>query len=166
VTLEELGDALLEGRGDIAGITLVTPNRANEFAYATPIFGNIKEVIVTQKDGPAISRLEDLSGQEVHVVSGSAQMESMAALNARLKKNGNGVTPIKVVQAEPYVAHENLLEMIQAGMIPAGIVPDAIAKLWARVFKNLVIHENIPVTSGMKAAWAVRKENPQLLWPN
>ena len=31
VTLEELGDALHEGRGDVAGITLVTPDRANEF---------------------------------------------------------------------------------------------------------------------------------------
>jgi len=161
VTLEELGDALLEGRGDIAGITLLTPARANEFAYATPIFNNISEVVVTARNGPSISSLEDLSGQEVHVVSGSAQMESMTALNERLKKQG--LAPIKVVQAEPYVAHENLLEMIHGGMIPAGVVPDAVAKLWVRVFKDLVIHEKIPVTSGMKAAWAVRKENPRLL---
>jgi len=161
VTLEELGDALLEGRGDIAGITLVTPGRADEFAYATPIFDSIHEVIVTRKGGQSISRLEDLSGKEVYVVSGSAQMESMAALNERLKKQG--LAPIKVVQAEPYVAHENLLEMIHGGMISAAVVPDAFANLWARVLKNLVIHENIPVTSGMKAAWAMRKENPLLL---
>lgn len=158
VTLEELGDALLDGRGDIAGITLLTPGRVEEFAYATPIFDDIREVIVTRKGGPAISRLEDLSEQAVHVVSGSAQMESMAALNERLKKQG--LAPIKVVQAEPYVAHENLLEMIHGGMISAGVVPDAFAKLWARVFENIVIHENIPVTSGMKAGWAVRKESP------
>jgi membrane-bound lytic murein transglycosylase MltF len=44
VALDELGDALLEGRGDIASITLLTPSRANEFAYATPIFKNIQEV--------------------------------------------------------------------------------------------------------------------------
>jgi membrane-bound lytic murein transglycosylase MltF len=161
VTLEELGDALLEGRGDIAGITLLTPGRVGEFAYATPIFDDIQEVVVTGKNGPTISRLEDLSGQKVHVVSGSAQMESMAALNDRLKKEG--LAPIKVIQAEPYVAHENLLEMIDGGMISAGVVPDAFAKLWARVFKNLAIHENFPVTSGMKAAWAVRKENPKLV---
>ena len=161
VTLEELGDALLEGRGDIAGITLVTPGRADEFAYATPIFDGIHEVIVTRKGGQSISRLEDLSGKEVYVVGGSAQMESMAALNERLKKQG--LAPIEVVQAEPYVTDENLLEMIQGGMIPVAVVPDAFAHLWARVFKDLVIHENIPVTSGMKAAWAVRKENPLLL---
>lgn len=63
VTLEELGDALLEGRGDIAGLTLITPSRADEFAYTTPIFDHVQEVVVTRKDGRALSRLEDLSGQ-------------------------------------------------------------------------------------------------------
>ncbi|MBW1781341.1 MAG: transporter substrate-binding domain-containing protein [Deltaproteobacteria bacterium] len=161
VTLEELGDALLDGRGDIAGITLITPGRAEEFAYTIPVIGDIREVIVTRKGGPAISKLEDLSGQEVYVVSGSAQMESMARLNDRLKKEG--LAPIKVIQTEPYVDDENLLEMIHAGMIPAGVVPDAFAHLWKKVFKNLVIHEKTPVSRGMKAAWAVRKENPELL---
>ena len=161
VTLEELGDALLEGRGDITGITLITPRRAEEFAYTTPIVGHISEVIVTRKGGPPISKLGDLSGQEVYVLSGSSQMESMARLNERFKKEG--LAPIKVIQTEPYVAHENLLEMIHAGMIPAGVVPDAFARLWKKVFKNLVIHEEIPVSTGMKAAWAVRKENPELL---
>lgn len=161
VTLEELGDALLDGRGDIAGITLITPIRAEEVTYTTPIIGHITEVIVTRKGGPRISKLEDLSGQEVYVVRGSVQMESMARLNERLKKEG--LAPIRVIQSEPYVAHENLLEMIHAGMIPAGVVPDAFARLWKRVFKNLVIHEEIPVSTGMKAAWAVRKENPELL---
>ncbi len=85
----------------------------------------------------------------------------MIELNARFKKQG--LAPIKVVPAEPYVADENLLEMINGGMITAAVVPDAFAKLWARIFKNLVVHESIPVTSGMKAAWAVRKENPELL---
>jgi membrane-bound lytic murein transglycosylase MltF len=161
VTLEELGDALLEGRGDIAGITLITPKRAEEFAYATPIINNINEVLVTRKGGPTISSLDQLSGKEIYVVSGSAQMESMARLNDRLKKQGR--KPVRIIQTEPYVTHENLLEMIQGGMISAGIVPDAFARLWKKVLKDLVIHEKIPVSSGMKFAWAVRKENPQLL---
>jgi membrane-bound lytic murein transglycosylase MltF len=161
VTLEELGDALLEGRGDIAGITLITPKRAEEFAYANPIINNINEVLVTRKGGPTISSLDQLSGKEIYVVSGSAQMESMARLNDRLKKQGR--KPVRIIQAEPYVTHENLLEMIQGGMISAGIVPDAFARLWKKVLKDLVIHEKIPVSSGMKFAWAVRKENPQLL---
>ena len=161
VTLEELGDALLEGRGDIAGVTLVTPGRANEFAYATPIFENIQEVVVTRKGGPVVSRLEDLSGLDVHAMSGSSQLEALNALNDRLVKQG--LAPMKVVRAESYVADENLLEMVQGGIITAAVVPDAFAKLWAKIFINLIVHENIPLTSGMKAGWAVRKENPELL---
>jgi len=161
VTLEELGDALLEGRGDIAGVTLVTPSRANEFAYATPIFENIQEVVVTRQGGPVISRIEDLAGLEVQAMSGSSQLESLDALNERFKKQG--LEPMKVVAAEPYVADENLLEMIHGGVISAAVVPDAFAKLWSMIFKNLIVHDNIPVTSGMKAAWAVRKDNPKLL---
>ena len=61
VTLEELGDALLEGRGDIAGVTLVTPDRANEFAYATPIFDDIKEVVVTAQGGPSFTTFDGLA---------------------------------------------------------------------------------------------------------
>ena len=95
--LEELGDALLKGKGDIAGaLTLITPARAEEFAYTSPIIDNIKEVIVTRKGGPAINSLKDLSGKEVYVVSGSAQMECMARLNDRLK-NG-GLKPVKVIR--------------------------------------------------------------------
>ena len=161
VIREEMGDALLDGRGDIAGISLITPKRANEFAYTIPIFDNVNEVVVTRKGGPVVSQLEDLAGEKVYVVSGSAQMESMARLNERLKKEGQ--KPIKVIQAKSYVTHENLMEMINGEMIPAAVVPVAFARLWKRVFKDLVIHENIPVSKGMKAAWAVRKENPELL---
>jgi len=161
VTVKELGAALLEGRGDIAGITLVTPDRAEEFAYATPIIDSIQEVVVTRKGGPAMTRLEDLAGQEVHVVAGSAQVDSLSKLNQQFKKQG--LPPMKMILAAHYVAPENLLEMLHAGMIQAAVISDAFARLWNRVFPNLVVHENIPVTSGLKAAWAVRKNNPQLL---
>jgi membrane-bound lytic murein transglycosylase MltF len=98
---------------------------------------------------------------EVHAISGSAQLESLYALNEKFKKQG--LPPMKVIRAEPYVSDENLLEMIHAGFIEAAVVPEAFAKLWSRVFNNLFVHDTIPVTSGMKAAWAVRKENPELL---
>lgn len=139
----------------------MTPGRAEEFAYATPIFEDIQEVVVTRKGGPVISRIEDLAGHDVHAMSGSSQLERLEALNESFKKQG--LEPMKVVRAEPYVADENLLEMIHGGMITAAVVPDAFAKLWAKIFKNLIVHENIPVTTGMKAGWAVRKENPALL---
>ncbi len=161
VTIDEQGDALLSGRGDIAGITLVTPNRSKEFAYTIPVFDNVSEVVVTRKGGFSISTLEDLSGKEVYVARGSAQEESMAALNDRFKKKG--LKPVTVMRAEPYVAHENLMEMVNGGLISTAVVPDAFADLWKKVFPDLVVHKDIPVATGLKAAWAVRKDNPELL---
>lgn len=161
VTVEELESALLDGRGDIGGLNLITPERAKKFSYTTPIWDNISEVVVTRKDAPKISKLSDLSGKEVYVVSGSAQTGGLASLNERLKKQG--FKPVNVIEASPYVAHENLMEMVSGGIIPAAVVPDVIARLWEKVFKNLAIHNDVPVRTGLKAAYAVRKDNPKLL---
>jgi membrane-bound lytic murein transglycosylase MltF len=161
VTPNELADAILEGRGDLAGLSLITPSRKKEFAYTTPIFDSVQEVVVTKRGGYSLSRLEDLAGKEVYVVRGSAQTESMENLNERLRKQR--LPKVKVVQADPYVNQENLLEMLNAGIIPAVVVPDGFARLWSRVFKDLIVHEGFPLTSEMKAAWGMRKENVKLL---
>ena len=113
--------------------------------------------MVTRKGGPSVSRLQELSGKEVHVVARSEQMESLDTLNQGLQKDG--LAPVKVIEAKPYMADENLLEMLNAGMISAAVVPDAFARLWARVFKNLIVHESIPLSLARDAAWAVRKGN-------
>lgn len=157
----EVADGLREGRGDVAGLSLITPSREQEFAYTTPVFDNVQEVVVTRKGGYSLSRLEDLSGKEVYVIKGGAQMEGLETLNKQLRKQR--LPKVKIVEAEPYVNHEALLEMLQAGIIPAVVVPDAFARLWSKVFKDLVIHEEIPVTSEVKAAWGVRKKNQKLL---
>lgn len=157
----EVADAIRQGRGDVAGLSLITPAREQEFAYTTPVFDNVQEVVVTRKGGYSLSRLEDLSGKEVYVIKGGAQMEGLETLNKQLRKQR--LPKVKIVETEPYVNHEALLEMLQAGIIPAVVVPDAFARLWSKVFKDLVIHEEIPVTSRVKAAWGVRKNNPKLL---
>ena len=151
----------MQGRGDIVGLNLITPERAKKFAYTMPIWDNISEVVVTRNDAPPISSLSDLSGRDIYVASGSAQTEGLAKVNEHLKKQG--LKPVNVIESPPYVAQENLMEMVHGGMIPAAVVPDVIARLWKKVFKNLVVHKNVPVSTGLKAAYAVRKDNPKLL---
>ena len=57
---------------------------------------------------------------------------------------------------------DDLLEMVNAGLIPAIIVDDYLATFWRKVFKNLTLHENIAVRSGGALAAAFRKNSPQL----
>jgi membrane-bound lytic murein transglycosylase MltF len=160
-TPSEIADAIRQGQGDVAGLSLITPSREQEFAYTNPVLDNVQEVVVTKRGGYSLSQIEDLSGKEVYVIKGGAQMEGLETLNKQLRKQR--LPKVKIVEAEPYVNHEALLEMLQAGIIPAVVVPDAFARLWSKVFKDLVIHEEIPVTSEVKAAWGVRKKNQKLL---
>ena len=53
--------------------------------------------------------------------------------------------------------------MVNAGLIPAVIVDSHKVALWAKVFDQIRVHENLAVNRGGNVAWAVRKGNPQLL---
>jgi len=57
----------------------------------------------------------------------------------------------------------DLLDMVNTGIIPAVIVDSHKAALWAQVFEDIQVHDNLSVHSGGSIAWAVRKNNPKLL---
>jgi len=52
--------------------------------------------------------------------------------------------------------------MVNAGLLPAIIVDDYLARFWKRVFPGIVLHENVAVRSQGALGIAVRKNNPQL----
>ena len=57
---------------------------------------------------------------------------------------------------------DDLLEMVNAGLIPAIIVDDYLAKFWKQVFPNLVVREDVAVHTGGSLAIAIRKNSPKL----
>ncbi len=85
---DQVLDMLADRRGDIAAARLaVTEEAKKRVDFSDPIFDNAKGVLVTGPGAPAISKLEDLAGKEIHVVKG-AQLELLAPLNAQLKQKG------------------------------------------------------------------------------
>src|SRR6516162_6822548 len=67
VRIDELGQALSEGKGDVIGFpVVVTPERAKEALFTTPVAG-AKQVLVTGPGAPVISSIEELSGKEIYV---------------------------------------------------------------------------------------------------
>ena len=52
--------------------------------------------------------------------------------------------------------------MVSAGLIPATVTRSARAELWSQVLPDLRIQKDAVIASGQQAAWAVRKDNPQL----
>ena len=57
---------------------------------------------------------------------------------------------------------EDLLEMMNAGLIPRIVIDSHKGRFWSQIFKDLKIHPDIKVNTCRQIAWAIRKNNPQL----
>ncbi|MGE3872930.1 MAG: transporter substrate-binding domain-containing protein [Parvibaculaceae bacterium] len=158
---DQLIPALNQGLGDIVAASLtVTPERMKEIDFGVPLIGDIKEVLVTGPSAPALSRIEDLSGRDLYIRKTSSYFEHLAAVNDRLKAAKRA--PIDLVPADETLEDEDLLEMVNAGLLPYTIVDDYRARIWARVFPDIAIRTDIAVSAGGDIAWAIRKNSPLL----
>ncbi len=68
-----------------------------------------------------------------------------------------------IEEAPANLEDDDLLEMVNAGLIPTIVVDDYLAVFWSKVFPNLLVHENVALQTGGSLGIAVRKNNPQLL---
>ena len=159
---DQLLPALVEGRGDIAAAGLtITPLRHEIAAFTRPYISNVSEIVVTSKKVNDLKRIEDLSGRRVLVVAGSSYVRHLQKLNKQLVKEGHPA--IKINTADDALEAEDILQMVNAGIFDLTVVDAHVAKIWAAVLKNIVLREDLVINAGGEIAWAVRKENPQLL---
>ncbi len=162
VTRDNLFKALNEGKGDIAAANLtITSSRQEQVAFTTPLYSDVKELLVSGTSSPDVKNLEQLSGKTVFVRRSSSYYESLQELNARFAKAS--LPPVILQEAPEALEDEDLLEMLNAGLIPLIVVDRHKALFWKQVFPKIQVHENIVLRDGGSIAWAVRKDNPQLL---
>ncbi len=162
VPRDKLLPALLEGQGDlIAADVPITKDQEAQVVLTNPWMADITEVVVTGPASPKINTLQDLSGKEVYVRHSSAYAANLFALNKDLA--AKNVTPIALRPADENLEDEDLLEMVNAGLLSSTIVDENVAKMWGTVFDHLTIHSDIAIHTGGKISWVVRKDNPQLL---
>src|SRR4030095_3704306 len=107
-----------------------------------------------------LATVDDLAGQEVFVRNPSIYHETLTRLNEQLKTRGK---PAIEISEAPYVLEDDdVLEMVNAGLVPITIVDDYLAEFWSKVFTSIKVHSDIAVRSGGSLAVAFRKENPRL----
>jgi len=160
VPRDELLPRLLKGEGDIAAAALaVTPGRKKLVDFSDPLATGVKEVLVTGPDAPAVANIDDLSGKAVYVRPSSASAEHIRMLNARFAKEGKA--PLKIIPAPEVLEDGDILEMVNAGLVPATVVDSFIADLYVQVFPNLKKRSDIASPPG-EIAWAFRKSSPKL----
>lgn len=157
----DLLQALAEGKGDIAAANLtITPERQKRVDFSSPVYPNVSELLVSGPGSPAVNSVDDLSGKEVFVRKSSSYYESLLALNKRLAAQKKPGAIIKL--APEALEDEDLIEMVNAGLIPLIIVDKHKADFWKQVFPNIRVHDGVAVRTGGNIAWAIRKGSPQL----
>ena len=57
---------------------------------------------------------------------------------------------------------DDVLEMVNAGLVKITIVDDYLADFWSKVFTDLKVHSDVAVRTGGNLGVAFRKENPKL----
>jgi membrane-bound lytic murein transglycosylase MltF len=162
-TRDKLLSNLQEGLGDIAaGNLTATPERLKLVDFVAPTDGRkpVQELVITGPKSPAIATVEELSGKSVHVRPASSYYQSVVALNERLKKAGK--EPVKIVLLPDALEDEDMLEMLNAGILEFIVVDDWKAKLWAQILPKIKAREDLVVRAEGYTGWAIRKGSPKL----
>ena len=158
---DELYPALVSGKVDmVAAMVTVTPEREKLVAFSDPTRKNVNEVVVTGPGAPPIATVDDLSGQKVFVRKGSIYQDNLVRLNADLKARGKA--PVIINEAPVVLEDDDILEMVNAGLVPITVVDEYLAEFWNNMFKSIKINKNVTVATGGTLAVAFRKENPKL----
>ena len=161
VRRDDIGKALTSGRGDLAAANItITDARRASADFSVPLLKNVSEVVVTTRGGPALATADDLSGRDVFVRRTSSYFESLTKLNQALAAKGK--PPVKIVEADEQLEDEDILEMVNGGLVTATVVDDHIANIWKDVYDQLDVHSNVTVRTGGEIGWAVRKGTPKL----
>ncbi|MDR6756497.1 membrane-bound lytic murein transglycosylase MltF [Mycoplana sp. BE70] len=153
--------SLVQGYGDIVMANLtITDERRQQVDFTDPLYSEVKEVLVTGPGTPVIGTIDDLGGKRIDVRQSSSYREHLEALNARRKAEGKAEIEIGV--ADENLEDEDLMEMVNAGLLPWAIVDQHKAAIWSKVFTDLTVRDDIVFADHGQIAWAIRKDSPQL----
>ncbi len=152
---------LTGGHADmIASGYTITPEREKQIDFSTPTVTGIKDIVVGGPKAPPIHSIEDLAGQHVYVRENTSYQASLIRLNDAFRKAGR--KPMDIEFTDPYLESEDILEMVNEGMIPFTVISDDLGTLWNSVYTNLKVYTNIAVDSNVSYGWAIRKNSPKL----
>lgn len=163
VAREALLPALLEGKGDIAAanLTITDKRKQQGVEFSAPLIENVRELLISGPHSPKVESAADLGGQSVYVRPSSSYFESLVAYNEARKAAGEPLIDIK--PASEVLEDEDLVEMVNAGLLPFIVMDEHKARFWKKIFPDIQIHEEPVFRDGGIIAWAVRKDSPKLL---
>ncbi len=158
---DELEPALRQGLGDvIAQGVMIAPRRHEDFAFTIPTKKNVMEVVVTGKEVSDTLSFDDLVGKDIYVNPLTDAYHRLTKISEDRVRAGQRALSVKA--ADQNMVEDDLVEMVNAGLIPATVAMQHRASLWAQVLKNVKLHPELAVASQGELGWVVRKNNPAL----
>jgi membrane-bound lytic murein transglycosylase MltF len=128
--------------------------------FSTPTAKNVAEIVITGPASKPMADKEALSGQEVYVRKSSSFYESLEKLNADFARQKK--PPVRIRLAPENLETEDLLEMVNAGLVKATVVDSPLAEFWKQVFPKIVLNYGAAVRTGGELGWMFRKNSPKL----
>lgn len=161
VERDKLLSGVAQGLGDVAvGNLTVTPQRQQLVDFVTYAGLTQKEILVCGRSAPPIDDERDLATHMLAVRHSSSYFNSIEKLNSRLLRAGRPRAEALLVPEA--LEDEDLLEMLDAGLIDYAIIDEWKAKLWQPVYPNIRLHADVILRQDAQVGWAIRKQSPQL----
>jgi membrane-bound lytic murein transglycosylase MltF len=162
-TRDKLLPYLGDGLADVAiGNLTVTEERLKQVDFVPGDEGRktINEVVVTGPKSPELKSLDDLSGKRLHVRKASSYYDSLQELNERFKRDGK--SEVQLILVPDALEDEDLMEMLDAGLVELQVVDDWKAHMSAQALPKLKVRTDLVLRANAKTGWAIRKDSPKL----
>jgi membrane-bound lytic murein transglycosylase MltF len=152
---------LRAGKIDMAVAQLtVTPERQALVDFSNPTRLDVKEVLVTGPGAAQGASLQDLGKSKVYVRQSSSYYASLQAY--RRRQAALGKPGADIGKAPESLEDDDILEMVNAGLVPATVVDSFMASFWKQVLPNLIVHDDLTLRTDGNLAVAFRKNSPRL----
>jgi len=153
--------ALNAGYGDIAlADNIITPRRMEQIAFSDPLAEGIDRVLVTHKSIGGIEAYEDLAGREVFIKPSSSSMDALLQVSQTLVYKG--LEPIIIRALPEALEAEDILELVNNGVVGITVMDDYKVSLWSGVMKNITAHEEMTFGEDRAIGIMFRKGSPKL----
>ncbi len=158
-TRDKLISDVADGLADISiGNLTMTPDRLKTVDFVSPAdFSKIDEVLLTGPTSPDIKTLDDLSGKAVQVRKSSSYYESLEALSQNFVSKGKA--PIRFEFVPDALEDEDMMEMLDTGLLSLIVVDDWKAKMWSQILPKIKVRNDLILRDDARTGWVVRKNS-------
>ncbi|MDH4608908.1 transglycosylase SLT domain-containing protein [Pseudomonas sp. BN102] len=157
---DQLMVALQRGEGDLVAPGELVSQGGGNVSASAPLRKDVPLLLVSRHGQRRYLRLEQVSGRSIALPAGSAAGEALRQVNEKLA--ARKLAPIVIEWADPSLAVEDVLEMVQAGIYPLTAVEQPIAERWSKVMPKLRLDRHLVLDRQGDMTWFVRRDAPML----